>query len=92
MTGHHQQGRSRSTPVIARLHIGRLVLDAGSVGNLGGQQVAAQVQTALAALLAGQVTTRPQPLGLAHHIANAVVPELQARLAGSGDRNPSGPP
>jgi hypothetical protein len=68
-----------NTPHILHIRIDRLVVDAAALGNLPREQLMAQVQSALVHRLSG-TTTPVKPKGLAEHIADHSVPQIERQL------------
>jgi len=62
----------------AHVRIRRLAVDAAALGDLPRERLAEQLQAAIAQRLSG-ATSHPPVRGLAQHIADAVVPQVQIR-------------
>lgn len=68
-----------SSPVVLRLRIKRLVVNAGVLGDVPRDRLGDQVQSALAARLSEAAPTTVRR-DLAGHIADAVAPQVRRHL------------
>jgi hypothetical protein len=67
-----------------RVHIGRLVVDAAALGELPSDQLASQLQSALAERLSGNAARTPRASGPAGRIADNVATAVQQRMSAAG--------